>query len=179
MKTSATRKIRTLMRNACAIPGKESRKTWGSKNACLTSGQPDALTTIATRAPTTTIVLSRATAIARPPPGDAEPMMRERLSPLRALPQVRGARLGEVLLLQRPHRAVRPQAAERAVHALDERVALAEDHPEMLARAALRQLPDDRAVVELGRHDVERGGQVDDDPVDLARLEGGDRVVVG
>jgi hypothetical protein len=96
MKTSAIRKIRTLIRNARAMSGNDSLKTSGSKNACLTSGQPEALTTTRTTIPTTTSVEIVATAIARPPPGDAEPMMREPLLPVSALPQVRRAGAGEV-----------------------------------------------------------------------------------
>src|SRR5262245_25368351 len=178
MKTSATRKIRTLMRKARAIPGKESRKTWGSRNACLTSGHPDAFTITATRTPTMTIVLSVATAIARPPPGDPEPMMRERLSPVRALPQVRSSGLGEVRPLEPLDGPVRPQPVQRAVHALHERIALLEDHAEVLTRPALREPADDRPVVELHGRDVEGRGQVDHDAVDLAGLQCRDRVVV-
>src|SRR5262245_680190 len=178
MKTSAVRKIRTLMRKASAIPGNDSRKTSGSKNACLTSGHPDALTTIATSTPTTTSVLMVATAIARPVPGAAEPMMREPLLPVSALPEVRGAGGCQVLPLEALHRAVRPQPVQRPVHAPGKRIALLEDHPEVLAGTSLRKLAHDRPVVELDGHDVERRWQVDDDAVDLARVQRSDRVVV-
>src|SRR5262245_6943758 len=159
MKTSAVRKIRTLMRKASAIPGKDSRKTSGSKNACLTSGHPDALTTIAKSTPTTTSVLMVATAIARPVPGAAEPMMREPLLPVSALPEVRGAGRCQVLPLEALHRAVGPQSVERPVHTPGQRVAPLEHHSEVLAGTALGELAHDRPVVELDRHDVERRRQ--------------------
>jgi hypothetical protein len=120
MNTSAIRKMRTFSRNARAISGNDSEKTSGSRNACLTSGQPDAVTTSATIRPTKTSVLKPATATARPPPGAAEPRMREPLPSVSALPEVRGAGPREVLLLELLDRAVRPQAAERPVHASHE-----------------------------------------------------------
>src|SRR5688500_11130122 len=149
MKTSAIKKMRTLMRKALAMSGNDSRKISGSKNACLTSGQPAALTTARTINPTKTSVLSVATAIARLPPGDAEPMMREPLLPVSALPQVGRARSREVRALEPLDRAVRPQSVERSVHAASQRVPFLEDHPELLARAALWELAHDLAVVEL------------------------------
>ena len=48
---------------------------------------------------------------------------------------------------------------------------------DLLAR--LRQLADDHALVDLDRRHVVGGRQVDDDAVDLAVLEGLDRLVVG
>ena len=50
--------------------------------------------------PTTTSVLSVATATARLPPGDAEPRMREPLLPVSALPEVRSAGPREVRPLE-------------------------------------------------------------------------------
>src|SRR5688572_23269417 len=178
MKTSAIRKIRTLSRNASAMSGNDSEKTVGSKNACLTLSQPGELTTATPMSPTTTSVLAVATATARLPPGDAEPRMREPLLPVSALPEVRSACSREIRPLQPSHGAVRPQSVERTVHAAHERVALLEHHPEALARAALRELADDRAVVELDRHDEERRRQIDDDAVDLTRVQRRNGVVV-
>jgi hypothetical protein len=86
MKTSATRKIFTFRRKACAISGNDSLKMSPSKKACLTSGQPAALTTTRTIAPKKTTVLSVATTTARRllPPGDAVPRMRALLEPVSA-----------------------------------------------------------------------------------------------
>ena len=47
-----------LTRNFLAIPGRLSLKSGQSKNASLTASQPGELTTITTRTPTTTIVLT-------------------------------------------------------------------------------------------------------------------------
>src|SRR3990170_1352346 len=180
MKTSAIRKILTLTKKALAMSGNESAKTSRLRKDCLTSGQPGARTTSTTTTLTTTSVLSAAMTIARRPlpPGDAVPMMREPLLPVRVLPQVRGAGLREVRPLQFLHRSVRPQAVERPVHALDERVVLLEHHAEVLARPALRELADDGSVVELHCDDVEGRRQVDHDPVDLPAVERGYGVVV-
>ena len=52
------------------------------------------------------------------------------------------------------------------------------DEPEAVERALVRQLPDDRAVLELDGDDVERGVEVDDDAVDLPDLQRLDRLVV-
>ena len=63
--------------------------------------------------------------------------------------------------------------------ALCERAAFRENHPELLLRAlGGGELADDLAALELRGGDEEGSRQVDDDPVDLLRLERRDGVVV-
>src|SRR5262245_43893484 len=180
MNTSATRKMRTFRRKARAMSGKDSRKTVGSKNPCLTSSHPAELTTTRTMTAMKSAVETRAMPTLLPPPPFVRlPRIFEpRFSFSGALLQVRRSSPRQVRPLETLDCPVRPQAVERPVHAPDERVALLEHHAEVLAHAALRQLPDDRPVVQLCSHYVEGRREIDDDAVDLARLERGDRVVV-
>ena len=77
-------------------------------------------------------------------------------------------------------RAGGPQPLDGIGHAPGERAALVQHGAELLGCASAgRQLPDDLAVVQLGRGDVERRGQVDDDRVHLAVRECQLGVVVG
>src|SRR6188472_567585 len=174
---SAMRKILTLSRNARAMSGNDSWKRSRSKNACLTSGQPAALTTTSTIAPKKTIVLSTETATARRPlpPGDAEPSIREPRASLSALPQLWCA-LCDPPVLERLDRAVRPQPVQRTIDAPHVRAVLRQHDPEVLARAARRESSDDHAVLELDVHDVAGRREVHDDAVDLLRVQCRDRV---
>src|SRR6476659_5384800 len=89
---------------------------------------------------------------------------------------------GRVRLVGKPgrldliQRAVRLERRDRLVDARGQRAALGEDETEVTAAACGgRELADDGAVRDLhGRH-VEGRRQVDDDAVDLMRLEGVDR----
>ena len=85
--------------------------------------------------------------------------------------------LGEPLLLELGQGAVGRERGERLVDAGDQRVALLEQHPELLLLPGLGlELADDRALRDLHGGDVERGRQVGEDRVDLAveqRLLGG------
>ena len=84
---------------------------------------------------------------------------------------------GEPLLLELVEGAVRVSAASASLTQRHQRVALLEEHPELLLLAGLRlELADDHAVLDLAGGDVERGRQVRDDAVDLVveqRLLGG------
>ena len=68
MNTSAIRKIFTLIQNADRMSGKASSNSCRSKNACLTSSQPDELTTTSAMTATKSAVETRATATPLPPP---------------------------------------------------------------------------------------------------------------
>ena len=86
--------------------------------------------------------------------------------------------LGEPLLLDLLQRAVVLQLGERLVDAVAERVALLEEHPEVLLAADRGELPDDGPVLDLlGADEEERGREVDDDAVDLLPVQGRDDVV--
>src|SRR6266540_2690065 len=158
--TSAMQKILMFTRNACAISGNDSRKIWPLKNWRLTSGQPGELTIAATTIATNTTVLA--------------------IKP-RALLQDRDAGLrGKPLALDLREGAVRLERGDRLVHARRQRAALLQHEPEVLLAADRRELADDEAVRHLlGTGDVERRRQVDDDPVDLLRLQAGIDVVGG
>jgi hypothetical protein len=69
-------------RNASAIPGKESAKTSGSKNAFLTSGHPGEVTTITAISAKKTNVLAVAIRSERVPP--SPPRIRDRRLPAAA-----------------------------------------------------------------------------------------------
>ncbi len=99
MKTSAIRKIFTLIQKAERISGNASSNSSRLKNASLTSSHPDELTTAKAMTATKTTVETRATATLLPPP----PVVRlPRIFEPRfsfsglALPQVRRAGLREV-----------------------------------------------------------------------------------
>src|SRR5262245_37781154 len=170
---SATTKILTFRTNARAMSGNDSRKRSPSKNACLTSGQPAALTTMSASAPKNTIVLTTDTATARRPlpPGDAEPSIRELRLLLSALPELWSA-LRDPSLLELLDRAVRPQAVQRPIDAAQVRAVLRQDEPEVLARATRRKPSDDHAGLDLDVHGVTGRGEVDDGAVDLLGVQG-------
>ena len=60
------------------------------------------------------------------------------------------------------------RASTAAVTAVGERAVLVEHETELVGVLAGGQLADQDAVLELGRRDVQGGGQVDDDGVDEA-----------
>jgi len=57
-----------LIQNAERMSGNASLNSWRLKNACLTSSQPDELTTARTMTATKSAVETRATATLLPPP---------------------------------------------------------------------------------------------------------------
>src|SRR5262245_32845940 len=77
----------------------------------------------------------------------------------------RAADLGQPLLLDALELARLLEARERLVHAADERVALLEDHAEVLAAGLRRELAEDLPLGNLDGGDVERRRQVDDEAV--------------
>src|SRR2546421_8637172 len=178
--TSAMQKTRTLSRKACAISPKESPKIFPSKKARRTAGHPDELTTATTTSVAKTMVLTSAIATPRVPWPLRSPRIRERRfgRPVSASTLSRLLQDGRAGLVREPfalglrERPVALQRGERVVHARDEAVPLGEHHPEMLRRADGRELADHDAVRRLARaRDEERGRQIDDEPVDLVRLQ--------
>src|SRR5918998_4498252 len=82
----------------------------------------------------------------------------------------------QVLLLEVPQRPVLLHLAEDLIHAAHERVALLEEHPELLVR---RVLADDLRVLYLEVAQVDRRRQIGHEGVDLAALQGALDVVGG
>src|SRR5919112_3506421 len=189
--TSDTMKICTLSKNAPRTEGRPSEPTsdcqrcCGPKNRSATTPLPGASTT------TTAMVAKNSTVLALDTRTPLFPRARE------PRPGSRGAdgpgaegppsvtlllqggnvqvRL-QVLLLELLEGPIVLHLAEDLVHAADERVALLEEHPELLVA---RVLPDyDRALyLEIAHED--RGHKVGDESVDLAALQGRLRVVGG
>ena len=178
MNTSAMQKIFTFSRKAREISGNDSRNSSQSKNAALTSAQPGACVT------TTTSDREEDDRAEQRDGDGASGAAAARGSESRGCVQRAYFRTGAPVAFASQvcwmplQRAVRLQRRERLVHAADERVALLEDHPEALLRSLRRELAEDLAVRHLHRGDVERGRQVDDEPVDLAVLQRRDRGVV-
>src|SRR5436190_19261078 len=175
-------KMRTFSRNACATSGNDSVKSCRSKNALRTAGQPAELTIARTTIAANTTVLATAIPIFRASPPWREPRIFERraVRPVSASTLTRPGSLledGRVRLVRQPlrldllERAVALERGERLVQARRQLAPLREHHPEVLGRAHGRELPDDGRVRDLDRGDVERGGQVDDDAVDLVRVQ--------
>src|SRR3990170_7888655 len=167
MNTSAIRNAWTLIRNRRRISGNDSRNTSMLKKDRLTSGHPGELTTTRITAVKNTTVLTKAMTTPRRP-STPPPRIRERLSPgsgigcgadpggvprselTRGLLEDRGVGLvRQPLLLDRGERPVGLQLVEDLVDALDQRVPLREDHPEVLLRSDGWELTHDGAVLDL------------------------------
>ena len=172
--------IFTFSRNARATSGNASRASAPLKNDCLTVCQPGEFTISSVTTTRNTTVLTSAIdtfATAPVPPW----RIRERLpgsgwvtSGGRARSPCRRARSSG----SDRERAVRLERRDRLVDARRQRAALGEHEAEVAAAArGGRELADDRAVRDLHGGHVEGGRQVDDDAVDLVRLERVDRVV--
>src|SRR5438094_5654073 len=175
---SAMQKMRMFSRKACPTSGNELSKSFRSKNAFRTSGQPAELTTtMATIAKNTTVLVTAIPMLRAP---RRSPRIRDRRSPRpvsasaltrrRVLLQDGSVRLArQPLLLDLRKLAIALQRGERLVDACGEAVALREHHPEMLRRPDRGELADDRRLRDLHSGDVEGRGQIDDEPVDLVR----------
>src|SRR5918997_2624592 len=187
IKTSETIKISTLSKNAPSTEGKPSEPTSdcqrcrGLKNRSATTSLPGASTT------TTAIVAKKSTVLALDTSTPLLPRAREPLptdGPWAAEPPsvtllLQGGDvqiLLQVLLLQFLEGPVALHLAEHLIYAADERVALLEEHPELLVA---RVLSDHGRAIYLDVTQVERGQQVGDEDVDLAALQGGLSVVGG
>src|SRR5215213_7196796 len=191
MKTSETVKIFTLSKNAPRTEGVPSKPTRdcqrcdGSKNRSATTPLPGASTT------TTAMIAKKSTVLALETSTPLFPSAREprpgsrgadapgaAVPPLVTLPLEGGdvQVLLQVLLLQFLQGPVALHLAEHLIYAADERVALLEEHPELLVA---RVLSDHGRAIYLDVAQVDRGHQVGDEDVDLAALQGGLRVVGG
>src|SRR5258705_3391779 len=157
MNASAITKILTFSRNAREISGIESLNSFQLKNVRFTSGQPGACVIATASKVKKTTVLSRATVTPRRPSPLAVTLPRifEPRFAFRRLFQHGRVSL-EPFGLEALERAVCPELCQRAVDAADERVALLEDHAEMLRRSDRRELAKDLAVRDLHGRDVER-----------------------
>src|SRR5918992_1589253 len=191
MKTSDTMKICTLSKNAPRTEGRPSEPTsdcqrcCGLKNRSATTPLPGASTT------TTAMIAKNSTVLALDTRTPRFPRARERLPGSRGAdgPGAEGPPcvtlllqggnvqvLLQVLLLELLEGPIVLHLAEDLVYAADERVALLEEHPELLVA---RVLPDYGRAVYLEVAQVDRGHQVGNEGVDLAALQGGLRVVGG
>src|SRR5215208_4712282 len=191
MKTSDTMKICTLSKNAPRTEGRPSEPTsdcqrcCGLKNRSATTPLPGASTT------TTVMIAKNITVLALDTKAPRFPRAREpRPGPLGAdgpgvagppcvtlLLQGRNVQiLLQVLLLELLEGPVVLHLAEDLVYAADERVALLEEHPELLVAWVLTYYG--RALYLKIAHEY-RGHQVGDEDVDLAALQRGLRVVGG
>src|SRR5580765_8142474 len=179
MNASEIKKIFTFSRNARAISGIDALNSCQLKNVCLTSGHPGACVIARTSTVKKTMVLS--TAIVTPrrpsPPAVTLPRIFEPRVAFRRLFQHGRVSL-EPLGLQALQRAVGAELRQRVVDAADERVALLEDHAEVLGRRGRRELALNLPVRDLDRRHVESGRQVDDEAVDLFVLQRRDGSVV-
>src|SRR6476659_5724900 len=150
MNASEIKKIFTFSRNARAISGIDALNSCQLKNVCLTSGHPGAC--VIARASTVKKTMVLSTAIVTPrrpsPPAVTLPRIFEPRFSFRRLFQHGRVSL-EPLGLQALQRAVGAELRQRVVDAADERVALLEDHAEMLRRPGRRELAQDRAVRDL------------------------------
>src|SRR5215213_5736104 len=189
MKTSETVKIFTLSKNAPRTEGVPSKPTRdcqrcdGSKNRSATTPLPGASTT------TTAMIAKKSTVLALETSTPLFPSAREprpgsrgadapgaAVPPLVTLPLEGGdvQVLLQVLLLQFLQGPVALHLAEDLVYAADERVALFEEHPELLVAGVLSD--HGRAIYhEVAQ--VDRCHQVGDEDVDLAALQRGLGVV--
>src|SRR5215213_2580621 len=191
IKTSEIMKICTLSKNAPRTEGRPSEPTsdcqrcCGLKNRSATTPLPGASTT------TTVMIAKNITVLALDTKAPRFPRAREpRPGPLGAdgpgaagppcvtlLLQGRNVQiLLQVLLLELLEGPVVLHLAEDLVYAADERVALLEEHPELLVA---RVLPDNGRALYLEVAQVDRCHQVGDEDVDLAALQRGLRVVGG
>src|SRR5438552_9450650 len=151
-------------KKACAISGNESLKSFRSKKALRTSGQPAEVRITTTMTAKNTTVLVTAIPTLRAP--RRSPTIRDRRSPRpvsastltrrRVLLQDGSVRLArQPLLLDLRKLAIALQRGERLVDACGEAVALREHHPEMLRRPDRGELADDRRLRDLHSGDVE------------------------
>src|SRR5918997_6553664 len=191
IKTSETMKICTLSKNAPRTEGFPSELTsdcqrcCGLKNRSATIPLPGASTT------TTAMIAKNSTVLALDTRTPRLPRAREpRLGSLGADgPGAEGPPcatlvlqggnvqvLLQVLLLELLEGPIVLHLAEDLVYAADERVALLEEHPELLVA---RVLPDYGRAVYLEVAHEDRGHQIGDEDVDLAALQGRLRVVGG
>src|SRR6476659_6265058 len=179
MNASEIKKIFTFSRNARAISGMEALNSCQLKKVCLTSGYPGAC--VIARASTvkkTTVLSTAIVAPRRPsPPAVALPRIFEPRFAFRRLFQHGRVSL-EPLGLEARQRAVGAELRQRVIHAADERVALLEDHAEMLWSPDRRELAENLAVRYLHRRHIESGREIDDQAVDLLVLQGRDGSVV-
>src|ERR671913_1553286 len=191
IKTSETMKICTLSRKAPRTEGRPSEPTsdcqrcCGLKNRSATTPLPGASTT------TTAMIAKNSTVLALDTKAPRFPRAREPRpgSPGADGPGAEGPPcatlvlqggnvqvLLQVLLLELLEGPIVLHLAEDLVYAADERVALLEEHPELLVA---RVLPDYGRALYLDVAQVDRGHQVGNEDVDLAALQGGLRVVGG
>src|SRR6476659_2738498 len=179
MNASEIKKIFTFSRNARAISGMEALNSCQLKKVCLTSGYPGAC--VIARASTvkkTTVLSTAIVAPRRPsPPAVALPRIFEPRFAFRRLFQHGRVSL-EPLGLEARQRAVGAELRQRVIHAADERVALLEDHAEMLWSPDRRELAENLAVRYLHRRHIESGREIDDQAVALLVRQGRDGSVV-
>src|SRR5215207_3843602 len=188
IKTSETMKIFTFNRNAPSTEGSLSEPTsdcqrcGGLKNRSATTSLPGASTTTTAMTAKNSTVLALDTSTARFPRA-REPRPEGKSAPgpvplvVTLLLEGRDVQvLLQVLLLEPLQGPVALHLAEGLVHAVDERVALLEEHPELLVA---RVLADHGRALYLEVTQVDRGHQVGDEGVDLAALQRGLRVVGG
>src|SRR5215212_1867928 len=170
------------------VPRNDCLRWKGSKNRSATISLPGASTTMAAMTAKNRIVLRLETRTARPPSifelrpgGKDEGGSSESAGPVPLvvilLLEGRDAQvLLQVLFLEVPQRPVLLHLAEDLVHAAHERVALLEEHPELLVSGVLA---DNLRVLYLEIAQVHRRHQVGHEGVDLAALQGALGVVCG
>src|ERR687893_1125808 len=191
IKTSEIMNISTFKRKAPTtdgvpvVPTIDCPRWKGLKNLSATISLPGASTTIVATTAKNSTVLALETSTARPPSifeprpalGDDAPAgsLGSSWSPgpvplvVILLLEGRDAQvLLQVLLFELPQRPVLLHLGEDLVHASDERVALLEEHPELLVSGVLA---DHHRVVYLEVAQVHGRHQVGDHGVDLAALQ--------
>src|SRR5918998_1304386 len=167
-----------------SVPTSDCLRWKGSKNRSATISLPGASTTTTAMTAKNRTVLTLETSTARPPsifeprPGDGSSESAGPV-PLVVILLLEGGDaqvLLQVLLLEIPQRPVLLHLAQDLVDAAHERVALLEEHPELLVP---RVLADHLRVLDLEVPQVHRRHQVGDEGVDLAALKRALRVVRG
>src|ERR671917_2082522 len=167
-----------------SVPTSDCLRWKGSKNRSATISLPGASTTTTAMTAKKRTVLTLETSTARPPsifeprPGDGSSESAGPV-PLVVILLLEGQDaqvLLQVLLLEVPQRPVLLHLAEDLVHAAHERVALLEEHPELLVPGVLA---DNLRVLYLDIAQVHRRHQVGHEGVDLAALQGALGVVCG
>src|SRR5918997_1446336 len=197
IKTSEIAKISTFRRNApttegvLGVPTADCQRWKGLKKRSATISLPGASTKTTAMAAKNNTVLALETSTARPPsileprsaPGAPAGSLGSGWSPgpvpLVVILLLEGGDaqvLLQVLLLELPQRPVLLHLAQDLVDAAHERVALLEEHPELLVPGVLS---DHLRVLYLEVAQVDRRHQVGDEGVDLAALQGALRVVGG
>src|SRR5918998_366729 len=188
IKTSETMKISTFKRNApttdgsLCVPRKDCLRWKGLKNRSATTSLPGASTTTTAMAAKNSTVLALDTSTARfprirdPRPEGADDPGSVPLA-VTLLFQGRDVQvLLQVLLLKLLQGPVALHLPKDLVHAADERVALLEEHPELLVA---RVLADHCRAIDLEVPQVDCGHKIGDEDVDLAALQRGLGVVGG